>query len=166
MDSSRTEVGVALEVLGMTTVPDNAAGRVAIFTVDAGETHRVFVVDVNHSTINASNASFTDTRTHLIFSAASAEFGNVRITGINENPILGVRQTPIATNAFLWDNVAQLNMWGVVYIEASGTGFAMEFIGDAQDSSINMMGSEDTALVPLSPTADGLHIKQRGRGIN
>ncbi len=168
LDSSKTQVGVALEVMGMTTVPDNAAGRVAIFTVDAGETHRVFVVDVNHSTINASNASFTDSRTHLIFTAASAEFGNVRITGINENPSLGKKSTGTA-KPFLWDNLAQLNMWGVVYIEANGTGFAMEFIGDAQDSSIFMMHGAtegDIGLVPISDTTSNIHRTQRGRGIN
>ena len=169
LDSSQTQVGVAVEVLGMTTVPNNSAGRVAIFTVDAGETHRVFVVDVNHSTINASNASFTDTRTHLIFTAASSEFGNVRITGINENPTLGSSigfLNGAAGTHFVWDNVAQLNMWGVVYIEANGTGFAMEFVGDAQDSSINMAGSVDEGLVPLSDTVSGQHRTQRGRGIN
>ena len=164
LDSSRTEVGVALEVLGMTTVPDNAAGRVAIFTVDAGETHRVFVVDVNHATINASNASFTDTRTHLIFTAASSQFGNVRITGINENPTTGDILSG-ATTPYLWDNVAQLNMWGVVYIEANGTGFAMEFVGDAGDSSIHFQGASDEGLVPRTGN-DGIAKQSRGRGIN
>ena len=27
-------------------------------------------------------------------------------------------------------------MWGIVYSEAAGTGFAMEFIGDMQDSKL------------------------------
>ena len=43
LDSSLTQVGVVLEVLGMTTIPNDAAGRSVTFTVDAGETHRVLV---------------------------------------------------------------------------------------------------------------------------
>jgi hypothetical protein len=27
-------------------------------------------------------------------------------------------------------------MWGVIYVESSGSGFAMEFVGDMQDSRI------------------------------
>ena len=59
LDSALTQIGVALEVIDMTTTTNNAAGRAAIFTVDAGETHRVFVVNQGHSTINSSNASFS-----------------------------------------------------------------------------------------------------------
>ncbi len=132
LDTALTQIGVALEVIGMTTVPDNAAGRVAIFTVDAGETHRIFVVNLSHSTINSSNSAFTDSRTHLIFTQDSGQFGNVRGVAINEAPgnpttVSGVRK---------YNNLSQLNFWGVVFIESSGTGFSMEFIGDAHDSTV------------------------------
>ena len=33
-----------------------------------------------------------------------------------------------------YSNLNQLSMWGIVYSEAAGTGFAMEFIGDMHDS--------------------------------
>ena len=87
LDTALTQIGVALEVRGMTTVPDNTAGRATIFTVDAGETHRIFIVNVSNSTINAANSSFTDSRTHLILTADSAQFGNIRAVGINQSPI-------------------------------------------------------------------------------
>ncbi|MZH02029.1 MAG: hypothetical protein F3745_01105 [Nitrospinae bacterium] len=132
LDTALTQIGVAIEVLGMTTVPDNEAGRAAIFTIDAGETHRIFVVNVSHSTINSSNSAINDSRTHLILTADSAQFGRVRAVSLNDNPI-----TPTTVNSIRkYNNLSQLSFWGVVFVESSGTGFAMEFIGDAHDSTI------------------------------
>jgi hypothetical protein len=132
LDSALTQIGVVLEVLGMTTTLNTAAGRSTTFTIDAGETHRVFIVDQGNASINTSSSAFTDSRTHLINVVDSAQFGNVRIVGINEAP--GAATLVGSTQKY--DNVSQLNMWGVVYIPSSGTGFAMEFIGDAHDSTI------------------------------
>ena len=122
LDSAQTQIGVALEVIGMTTVPNNAAGHSAIFTVDAGTTHRIFIANVSHSTINSSIESST---THLISTADSAQFGNVRGVGIHEDPANSV----VVKNIRKFNNLSQLDFWGVVYVESSGTGFTMEFIG-------------------------------------
>ena len=132
MDSASSAIGVAVEVIGMTTTSNNAAGRAAIFTVDAGETHRVFVVNQSHATINSSNASFTDARTHIIPTVDSAQFGSVRVTTVASDPDTAVT---VGTNK-TFENLTQLSMWGVVYVESSGSGFAMEFVGDMQDSRI------------------------------
>ena len=129
LDSAQTQIGVGLEVIGMTTVPDNAAGRAAIFTIDAGTTHRIFVANLSHSTVNSSIESST---THLILTADSAQFGNVRAVGIHEDPANSV----VVNNVRKFNNLSQLDFWGVVFIESSGTGFSMEFIGDAHDSTI------------------------------
>jgi VCBS repeat-containing protein len=155
LDSALTQIGVVLEVLGMTTVTDDAAGRSTTFTVDAGETHRVFIVDQSNTSINTLNSAFTDARTHLIKAQDSAQFGSVRIVGINEAP--GAR-TLVGSTA-KYDNVSQLNMWGVVYIPSSGTGFAMEFIGDAHDSTI---GPVSNGIDPSGPRV----FTGAGRGIN
>ncbi len=157
LDTALTQIGVVLEVLDMTTVPNNAAGRSATMTIDAGETHRIFIVDQSNSSINASNSNFTDSRTHLITVVDSAQFGNVRVVGINEDPdnptsVGGVRK---------YNNLAQLNMWGVVFIPSSGTGFAMEFIGDAHDSTL---GGTSTGI-GIAPDADNDYTGA-GRGIN
>ena len=61
LDTSASQIGLVVEVLDMTTVPDSTAGASVNFTVNAGETHRVFVVNNTHSTINATNSSFTYT---------------------------------------------------------------------------------------------------------
>jgi hypothetical protein len=132
LDTALTQIGVAIEVLGMTTVPDNSAGRASIFTIDAGETHRIFIVNVSNTTINSSNSAFTDARTHLILTQDSAQFGNVKAVSLNASPI-----SPTTVNSIRkYNNLSQLSFWGVVFVEASGTGFSMEFIGDAHDSTI------------------------------
>ena len=137
LDSAVTQIGVVLEVVDMTTTVDTAAGRAVIFTVGAGETHRVFIANQSHSDINSTNTAFTDARTHIIPTVNSAQFGAVRVTSVSERP----EQNPAGRfvlgqdGSKKFDNVGQLSIWGIVYTQASGTGFAMEFIGDMHDSS-------------------------------
>ena len=152
LDTAQTQIGVGLEVIGMTTLVNNAAGRAAIFTVDAGETHRVFVANVSHSTINSSIA---DSKTHLIFTVDSAQFGNVRAVGIHENPSSSV----VVNNVRKFNNLSQLDFWGVIFIESSGTGFSMEFLGDAHDSTIGR--NHINVLDGATGVSTGV-----GRGIN
>tara|TARA_B100000686_G_C16739353_1_gene945639 strand:- start:620 stop:1279 length:660 start_codon:yes stop_codon:yes gene_type:complete len=129
LDSALTQIGVGLEVVGMSTVVNTASGRATIFTIDAGETHRIFVANNSHSTLTS---SFVDSRTHIIFTQDTAQFGSIRAVGINEDPATAT--TVKGINKF--DNLSQLDFWGVVYVESSGTGFPMEFLGDAHDSTI------------------------------
>lgn len=152
LDTAQTQIGVGLEVIGMTTLVNNAAGRAAIFTVDAGETHRVFVANVSHSTINSSIA---DSKTHLIFTVDSAQFGNIRAVGIHENPSNSV----VVNNVRKFNNLSQLDFWGVIFIESSGTGFSMEFLGDAHDSTIGR--NHINVLDGATGVSTGV-----GRGIN
>ena len=168
LNTALTQIGVVVEAIDMTTTVNNAAGRAQVFTIDAGETHRVFIVDQSHATINSSSSAFTDSRTHLIPTAPSAQFGSVRVTTVTQAPIT-------ATDVGGQDkfaNLAQLSIWGIVFIAESGTGFAMEFIGDMADSSIggnvqyvkpvstNAADTSDTAInIPANTTA-------AGRGIN
>ena len=153
LDTAQTQIGVGLEVIGMTTCcPDGVASRAAIFTVDAGETHRVFVANKSHSTINSSIA---DSKTHLIFTEDSAQFGNIRAVGIHENPSSSV----IVNNVRKFNNLSQLDFWGVIFIESSGTGFSMEFLGDAHDSTIGR--NHINTLDGATGVSTGV-----GRGIN
>ena len=105
LDSAVTQIGVGPEVIGMTTVPDNAAGRATIFTIDAGTTHRIFVANLSHSIVNSSLESST---THLIYTADSAQFGNVRAVGIHEDPANSV----VVNNVRKFNNLSQLDFWG------------------------------------------------------
>ena len=128
--TAHTSIGVVVEALNMTTIPDSAAGRAAVFTVSAGETHRVFVVNQSHATINLNNPNFTDSRTHLITTSDANQFGNIKVWGIGTEP---AHQSPATlrpgdytdggNKVLRHDNISQLSMWGVVYQSANGAGF-------------------------------------------
>jgi hypothetical protein len=170
LDSALTQIGVVVEAIGMTTTVNNSAGRAQVFTVDAGETHRVFIVNQSNATINTSNASFTDSRTHIIPTVDSAQFGAVRITSVSERPGLAAGSRNVTVNSVpLFDNLAQLSIWGIVFIESSGTGFAMEFIGDMQDSTLGgnlpLGAGSDSADAGAGSNSNGT-IPRPGRGIN
>ena len=168
LDSALTQIGVVVEAIGMTTTTNNAAGRAAVFTVDAGETHRVFIVNQSNATINTSNASFTDARTHLIPTIDSAQFGAVRVTSVSERPQQGAGSREVAVGGVeKFDNLAQLSIWGIVFIESGGAGFAMEFVGDMQDSTLggnlssgvgsSLGQSSDSSTSPLVRPARGIN---------
>ena len=38
-------------------------------------------------------------------------------------------------------------MWGSIYVESSGTGFPMEFVGDAQDSTLGGAGNVNSCWI-------------------
>ena len=177
--TAHTSIGIAVEALDMTTVPNNAAGRAAVFTIDAGTTHRVFIVNQGHATINANNSSFTDSLTHLITTTDTDQYGNIKVTSIGTTPSLsstesqrpGKYQTATANTLSRWDNVAQLSMWGVVYQSSNGAGFALEFIGDMHDSNPSAGEGES----PAGTAGSGLEAigyspaqqtQSAGRGIN
>ena len=178
LDTAHTSIGVAVEAIDMTTVPNNAAGRAAVFTVKAGETHRVFIVNQSHATINTNNTAFTDSKTHLITTSDASQFGNIKVTGIGTSPdaVTNVNDRYQAgayndtstngtggTNVDRYDNVSQLAMWGVVYQSSNGAGFALEFIGDMHDSS---NGTAEAGAGTDSLKAIHLVKTGQGRGIN
>ena len=148
-------IGIVVEAVGMQTTSNTPAGRSSVFTITGGETHRVFIVNQSHASINSSNSAFTDSRTHLITTADTSQFGSVRVTTVDQAPTIlanndTASQGPVGQDARTCDSnvdmlandgcgyetLNQLNMWGIVYSESAGTGFAMEFIGDMQDSKL------------------------------
>ena len=168
--TAHTSIGVVVEALNMVTVPNTSAGRAAVFTVSAGETHRVFVVNQGHDTINANNSAFTDSKTHLITTTDGSQFGSIKVWGIGTAPnrsSLSAKRpgwyTGAAENDLLrFDNLNQLAMWGVVYQTSNGSGFAMEFVGDMHDSS----SAGSTAYPSYGATAIKSNSSGFGRGIN
>ncbi|MCL0045375.1 hypothetical protein M1N16_04000 [Nitrospinaceae bacterium] len=167
--TAHTSIGVVIEALDMVTVPNTAAGRAAVFTVSAGETHRVFIVNQSHSTINANNAAFTDTQTHLITTTDGNQFGNIKAWSIGTSPNFSTTAadrpgTYIADDElYRHDNLNQLSMWGVVYQSANGAGFALEFVGDMHDSNVSGI------TTPLEATGHTIVVTDNagvGRGVN
>jgi len=174
--TAHTSIGLVVEAMNMTTVPNTRAGRAAIFTVSAGQTHRVFVVNQSHATINGNNASFTDTQTHLITTTDASQFGNIKVTSVGTHPYGATVDSnrpgrysdtgaaPRQLSIQRYDGLNQLAMWGVVYQESNGAGFAMEFIGDMHDSSGDHGSRINYPLVGYDDTAKGSG--PSGRGIN
>ena len=173
LDTAHTSIGVAVEALDMTTVPNTAAGRAAVFTVNAGDTHRVFIVNQGHATINGSSALFSDSKTHLITTVDTNQYGNVKVTGIGTSPLVPTTTAARpgayndsttsgtgATNVSRLDNVSQLSMWGVIYKASNGAGFALEFIGDMHDSAPAPSSTNKGMSAAHGISAGG------GRGIN
>jgi len=163
LSTALSQIGIILEVRGMKTIPNNEAGRATVFTIESGETHRIFVVNKSHSTINSSNAAFSDSNTHFIYTYDSAQFGNINALSVNQHPTEGtnvkIRRDGVLHTVKKYANLSQLSMWGVVFIPSSSTGFSLEFIGDAHDSSISYPASE--FVHPISGQTTGA-----GRGIN
>ena len=161
LDTALTQIGLVLEAVGMSTPAGTQSSRSAVFTVDAGETHRIFIVNASHSSINDQNSAFTDSRTHLITTSNSAQFGSVRITTVTKFP---TTSTVVGTKD-KFANLGQLSMWGIVFVEASNVGFAMVFIGDMADSTIG--GNVTHLLHHLSKeTPDKPYVQAPGRGVN
>ena len=167
--TAHTSIGVVIEAMNMVTVPNTAGGRAAVFTVAAGDTHRVFIVNQSHATINANNSLFTDSKTHLITTSDGNQFGNVKAWSIGTEPNFSSTAddrpgTYTANDAlYRFDNLNQLSMWGVVYQTSNGAGFALEFIGDMHDSTA--AGSENVEAA-TGTTRIGANSSGAGRGIN
>ena len=56
---------------------------------------------------------------------------------MSERPGLIARNRAVKVgNSYKFDNLGQLSFWGSIYIESTGSGFPMEFIGDMHDSTL------------------------------
>ena len=107
---------------------DQAAfGTATSFTISAGGTERVFIVGTNNSTINPTNISTAN----FIAGTTNFKHGHLRIDPVATVP--GQKRNTTDGDGFR--DVTMLSFWGSVVISTSTTGFAMEFIGDAHDSS-------------------------------
>ena len=102
------------------------------FTVSAGSTTRVFIVPTNHATVNSTNI------TSAVFIAGTTDFtyGHIRVNPVAQEPQLkfGGKIDYFSTTGAGFRDATMLSYWGSIIIEANTTGFAMEFIGDMNDS--------------------------------
>nr|NIP99086.1 hypothetical protein [Nitrospinaceae bacterium]NIR53281.1 hypothetical protein [Nitrospinaceae bacterium]NIS83682.1 hypothetical protein [Nitrospinaceae bacterium]NIT80481.1 hypothetical protein [Nitrospinaceae bacterium]NIU42809.1 hypothetical protein [Nitrospinaceae bacterium] len=105
----------------------SAFGTATTFTISAGNTTRVFIVRTNHSSINPTSISSAK----FISGTTNFKHGHVRIDPKASNPEVRTSQN----DGDGWRDVTMLSFWGAVVVEANTTGFAMEFIGDAHDST-------------------------------
>jgi hypothetical protein len=124
-----SQIGVIFNAI---TSDKTAYDTAQSFTVTAGETQRVFIVSTNHATIN--RTSLPD----AVFLAGTTNFayGHVRVNAKTTHPMLKHNSTVIKANNHGdgFRDPTMLSYWGSVIVEAQTTGFAMEFIGDLNDS--------------------------------
>jgi hypothetical protein len=128
-----SQIGVKINAI---TSAGAAYDTAASFTISSGSTQRVFIVPTNHATVNSTNI------TTGVFLSGTTDFtyGHIRATPVATHPTLRYRSeiTAVQRNktkgAGIRDSTT-LTYWGSVIIEANTTGFAMEFIGDMNDST-------------------------------
>lgn len=145
---SQIEITVSME--GPSDANFEPSGdRSETFTIGAGETHKLFIVATNHPVINPTTggANFGSRDHFIATSASSAPSGNIRVLTTNT--------TPTVASSGKFNNLNQISMWGVIFHEANGAGFAMEFIGDMHDSTV----------LPDGNSGNGVDLTT-GRGIN
>jgi hypothetical protein len=135
-------------------------GNSVTFTVTSGTTKRVFIVRSAHPTINPT--SITDAE--FITGTSNFTHGSVRIGSLASNPEIptsttmacssvtipvaadytkgwGVHHrctgalTGVSTGGEGFTDHTMLSYWGSVVVEKNTTGFAMEFLGDMNDSA-------------------------------
>lgn len=165
---SVSQIGLRITAVGSTgaSTATSTGNNYVEFTINGGNTQRVFIVVTNHSSINTH--SITDTTTSFIaLTTAANASGIVRALSSNIHPTtltsnnnqIGFSSTNDA------NNLAQLSFWGAVVSVSASTGFAMEFIGDAHDS-VSRVDPNDTTFNTVAGSAGGSTGSGYGRGIN
>jgi hypothetical protein len=159
-----SQIGVTVRALASDINDNTLASNVekfsnaVTFTVTSGTTKRVFIVRSGHATINPT--SITDAA--FITGTTNFTHGSIRVDQVsthpetptsvmtcssetarwayNQNKGLGAAQ--ICSGAFSgatvggpgYTDATMLSYWGSVVVEKNTTGFAMEFLGDMNDS--------------------------------
>jgi hypothetical protein len=139
-----SQIGLTVNALGKDQV---AFGTAVNFTIDSGTTTRVFIVNTSHATVNPTSIPTGQ----FIQGTTNFAFGQVLISPIASNP----EQTTSHTEPFPgYRDTTMLSYWGSVVVEQNTTGFAMEFIGDMNDSQggLTVLGEANKPIVgPAAP---------------
>ena len=126
-----SEIGLTINAI---TSAGSAYDTAESFTISAGSTTRVFIVPTNHATINSTNV----TTAKFLAGTSDFSYGHVRINPVAAHPnlVYGAQRTAVGDiTGRGFRDITMLTYWGSVIIEANTTGFAMEFVGDMNDSA-------------------------------
>ena len=142
LSGMNSQIGIKVTAVDMST--DGEYGTAQTFTIDAGTTRRIFIVPTSHTTLNPT--SLTDSDVSFIRGTSNYSHGSIRVAPV-ANPVTakflmagdGIEAVVAAgtPNGFGegFRDATMLGYWGSIVVEAQTTGFAMEFIGDMNDSS-------------------------------
>lgn len=121
-------IGVRINVIQNDTSAFAAAKE---FTISSGTTQKVFITRTGHP-VNPTSVP------DAIFLSGTTNFkhGHIRIDPVASHPTRSAPHTQ--ANRYIvggFRDVTMLSFWGAVVVEQNTTGFAMEFIGDMNDSA-------------------------------
>jgi hypothetical protein len=147
-----SQIGVTVNALGKDQV---AFGTAVSFTIDSGTTTRIFIVNTSHATVNPTTIPTGE----FIQGTTDFTFGHILVSPVASNPEKRTRGAePDQTGGTEFPGYrdsTMLSFWGSVVIEQNTTGFAMEFIGDMNDSQggQNVLGLGDANVAIAGPAA-------------
>ena len=101
------------------------------FTVQNGATERLFIVPANHATINLTAMPTSKFMT----GTSDFTYGKIIATPVMTHPHMKWANRINSSIGAGFRDITMLSYWGSVIVEANSTGFAMEFIGDMNESS-------------------------------
>ena len=136
-----SQIGVTINALGKDQVK---FGTAVSFTIDSGTTTRVFIVNTSHTTVNPTNI----TNAQFIQGTTNFAFGQLLISPVASNPELTTGHIEPFPG---YRDTTMLSYWGSVVIEQNTTGFAMEFIGDMNDSQGGGVLQDSAIAGPAAP---------------
>ena len=141
LSSIATQVGMVINAIQSDLT---AFGTAITFTISGGSTERIFIVRTNNSIINSTSISSAQ----FIVGTTNFKHGYLRIEPVATNPATGFcvgAEPPCGRR-----DITMLNFWGAVVIETNTTGFAMEFIGDMQDSAATPSMADSAPVVGVN----------------
>ena len=148
-----SQIGLTVNAL---TNDTTAFGTAVTFTIQSGTTQRIFIARTNHSSINPTSISTGK----FIQGTTNFKHGHIRVDPsashvarvVGDRGDRDIRLDQGLTGAGYQDPT-MLSFWGAVVIEQNTTGFAMEFIGDMNDSAAPaaFAGDEMSASGPNAP---------------
>ena len=100
----------------------------AEFTIESGKTRRAFVVTTGHAVINSANLP----NDVLIQGDETGTRGMIVFNPIATHPNSFAGTASSISRGFR--DITMLSYWGALVVSNNLTGFAMEFIGDMNDS--------------------------------
>ena len=138
LSGMNSQIGIKVTAVDMST--DSEYGTAQTFTIDAGTTRRIFIVPTSHTTLNPT--SLTDSDVSFIRGTSNYSHGSILVAPV-ANPVTSKflelddgASTPRANGSGEgFRDATMLGYWGSIVVEAQTTGFAMEFIGDMNDSA-------------------------------
>ena len=101
------------------------------FTVNNGSTERLFIVPATHSTINLTAIP----KGKFMTGTSDFTYGSITATPVMTHPHLKWGNSINSSHGSGFRDITMLSYWGSVIVEANSTGFAMEFIGDMNESA-------------------------------